>query len=184
MRMHLVRVRLFATAWLVAGLAAAGVALADGVTAGFPLAGTWTLQAADALHPDGSRTSDYGAAPKGLLMIDRQGHYSLQLFRTDRPRFAAGAKAKGSPGEYRGAVMGSSTHFGTIDLDARRHLLVFHIDGASFPNWEGQQQSRSFELHGDVLSYRVPPRPDGNVPISVWRRIEGEKVPGTIPGGG
>ncbi|MFC5437826.1 lipocalin-like domain-containing protein [Rhodanobacter umsongensis] len=176
MRMHPARVRLVATAWLVVGLAAATGALADGVTAAFPLAGTWTLEAADALHPDGSRTRDYGEAPKGLLMIDRRGHYSLQIFRADRPRFAAGAKAAGSPDEYRGAVMGASTHFGTIDLDARRHLLVFHIDGASFPNWEGQQQSRSFELHGDVLSYRVPPRQDGNVPISVWRRSEGAGV--------
>jgi hypothetical protein len=48
---------------------------------------------------------------------------------------------------------------------------VFHIEGASFPNWEGQQQRRSFELRGDTLSYRVPPRPDGNVPVSVWRRM-------------
>lgn len=174
MRKHLARVRLFAAAWLVAGLAWAAGAQAGGATAPFPLAGTWTLQAADALHPDGSRSSDYGAAPKGLLMIDRQGHYSLQIFRAERPRFAAGDKASGSPDEYRGAVMGSSTHYGTLELDARRHLLVFHIVGASFPNWEGQQQRRSFELEGDVLSYRVPPRPDGNVPISVWRRSEGD----------
>jgi hypothetical protein len=173
MRKHSAPVRLFATACLVTGLAAATGAFAGGATAPFPLAGTWTLQAADALHPDGSRTRDYGAAPKGLLMIDRQGHYSLQIFRAERPRFAAGDKAKGSPEEYRGAVMGSSTHYGTVELDASKHQLVFHIEGASFPNWEGQQQRRSFELHGDVLSYRVPPRPDGNVPISVWRRSGG-----------
>lgn len=174
MRMHPARVRLIAAAWLVAGLTSATGALAADDSARFPLAGTWTLQAADALHPDGSRTSDYGAAPKGLLMIDRQGHYSLQIFRAERPRFAADDKAKGSPEEYRGAVMGSSTHYGTIEIDAKQHQLVFHIDGASFPNWEGQQQRRSFELKGDMLSYRVPPRPDGNVPISVWRRVEGD----------
>jgi hypothetical protein len=33
-------------------------------------------------------------------------------------------------------------------------------------------QTRTFELHGDTLSYRVPPRPNGDVPISVWRRVE------------
>lgn len=161
--------RLIATALLMAGLAPAASALAGGVTGRFPLAGTWTLQAADVIHADGSRASDYGANPKGLLMIDGQGRYSLQIFRSDRPRFAAD-KAKGSPEEYRAAVMGSSTHYGTIQIDAKRHQLVFHIDGASFPNWEGQQQTRGFELHGDVLSYRVPPRPNGDVPISVWRR--------------
>lgn len=163
--------RLITTTLLVTGLAPASAGMAAGVSHRFPLAGTWTLQAADALHPDGSRSRDYGEAPKGLLMIDAQGHYSLQIFRSDRPRFAAGAKADGSADEYRAAVMGSSTHYGTLDIDATRHLLVFHIEGASFPNWEGQQQRRSFELRGDLLSYRVPARPNGDVPISVWRRI-------------
>lgn len=163
--------RLLATALLVAGLApAAGTTAAD-ATHDFPLAGTWTLQAADVLHPDGSRTSDYGANPKGRLMIDTQGRYSLQILRSERPRFAADTKAKGTTAEYRAAVMGSSTHYGTIKIDSKRHRLIFHIDGASFPNWEGQQQIRSFQVHGDVLSYRVPPRPNGDVPISVWRRI-------------
>jgi hypothetical protein len=26
-------------------------------------------------------------------------------------------------------------------------------------------------LHGDELRYRVPARPDGGIPISVWRRL-------------
>jgi len=135
------------------------------------LAGTWTLMAADVLHPDGSRSHDYGNAPKGLLMIDRMGHYSLQIFRADRARFANPDKAKASAQEYRAAVLGSSTHFGTIAVEPGRHQLVFHIEAASFPNWEGQQQSRAYELQGDTLSYRVPPRPNGDVPVSVWRRI-------------
>jgi Lipocalin-like domain len=108
-----------------------------------------------------------------FLLIDRAGHYSLQLYRADRPRFANPAKARASAQEYRAAVMGASTHYGTMAVDPARHQLVFQIEGASFPNWEGQQQSRAFELRGDTLSYRVPPRPDGNVPVSVWRRIGG-----------
>jgi hypothetical protein len=31
-------------------------------------------------------------------------------------------------------------------------------------------QVRSFTLKDDVLTWEVPPRPDGAVPISVWRR--------------
>lgn len=135
------------------------------------LAGTWTLAAADVLHTDGSRSSDYGAAPKGLLLIDKQGRYSLQIFKADRPHFSAGDKAKGSDAEYKAAVMGSSTHFGTIGVDPAHNELVFRIEGASFPNWEGQEQHRQYELKGDTLSYRVPPRPNGDVPVSVWRRV-------------
>ncbi|GAB3784589.1 lipocalin-like domain-containing protein [Dyella agri] len=165
--------RLAVVACLLPGLAWSSGATGADTRGDASLAGTWTLVAADVLHPDGSRSHDYGDAPKGLLLIDRMGHYALQIFRGDRPRFANPDKAKASAQEYRAAVMGASTHFGMITVEPDRHQMVFHIEGASFPNWEGQQQSRSFELHGDTLSYRVPPRPDGNVPVSVWRRIGG-----------
>ena len=173
MSLHRTFCRLAVVACLLPGLAwSSGARMAD-TRGNVSLAGTWTLVAADVLHPDGSRSHDFGDAPKGLLLIDRMGHYSLQIYRADRPRFANPDKAKASTQEYRAAVMGASTHYGTITVEPNRHKLVFHIEAASFPNWEGQQQTRTFELHGDTLSYRVPPRPNGDVPVSVWRRIGG-----------
>jgi hypothetical protein len=67
--------------------------------------------------------------------------------------------------------MGSSTHFGTISVDPVGGTLTFRIQNASFPNWEGKQQKRSYDLKGGELSYRVTPRPNGDVPISVWQRV-------------
>lgn len=135
------------------------------------LAGTWTLTAADRLKPDGSRARDYGQRPKGRLIIDAQGRYSLQIFDGDRPRIASGDKAKASPEELAGAVIGSSTHYGTVAIDPAAHVLVFRIEGASFANWEGTEQRRKYALTADSLSYQVPtPRPDGSIPISEWRR--------------
>jgi hypothetical protein len=171
MSLHRTLSRLALAACLLPGLAWSPGAAAAPTPGEVSLGGTWTLVAPDLLQPDGSRSHDYGDAPKGLLLIDRMGHYSLQLYRTDRPRFANPSKAKASAQEYRAAVMGSSTHYGTVVVEPGQHQLVFHIEGASFPNWEGQEQRRAYELHGDTLSYRVPPRPDGNVPVSVWRRV-------------
>lgn len=173
MRLQNTLSRLAALACLLPGLAWSSAGQATDNPNDLSLAGTWTLVAADVLHPDGSRSRDYGDAPKGLLLIDRKGHYSLQIYRADRPRFAHRDKAKGSAEEFRAATLGASTHFGTLAVQAAGHQLVFHIEGASFPNWEGQAQSRTFELQGDTLSYRVPPRPNGEVPISVWRRMGG-----------
>jgi lipocalin-like protein len=136
-----------------------------------PIAGTWRLGAAELLHADGTRTADYGASPKGLLIVDATGHYSLQIFRSERPRFASGDKVTGTVAEFEAAVKGSSTHFGTMSLDTATHVLTVNIEGASFPNQEGTQQKRRYELQGDELSYRVPPRPDGSTPITVWRRV-------------
>jgi hypothetical protein len=171
MALHRTLFRLAAIACLLPALAWSSGTRAADTQSDISLTGTWTLMAADVLHPDGSRSHDYGDAPKGLLLIDRAGRYSLQLYRAERPRFANPDKAKASAQEYRAAVMGASTHYGTLAVESGKHQLVFHIEGASFPNWEGQEQRRAFELRGDTLSYRVPPRPDGNVPISVWRRI-------------
>lgn len=156
------------SAVVLAGLLAGAPALADPAP---QLAGTWVLVAADVVHPNGAREHDYGAAPQGLLMIDPQGRYSLQIFKSERPKFASGDRAKGTPAEYEAAVLGTSTHFGTLTVDPAAHTLVFKIDAASFPNQDGTVQKRAYELTGDELSYRVAPRPNGDVPISVWRRV-------------
>ncbi|UGQ48414.1 lipocalin-like domain-containing protein [Massilia endophytica] len=137
----------------------------------FPLSGTWTLQAADQLLPDGSRAHDYGDAPRGLLIVDAEGRYSLQIFSSERKRFASSDKSQASAGEFQSAVMGSSTHFGAIAIDAAKGTLTFSIEGASFPNWEGTRQERPYTLKDDVLSYQVPVRANGRTPISVWRRL-------------
>ena len=153
-------------------LALASGALATAGHAAEPtLAGTWTLTAADRLGSDGARARDYGEHPKGRLIIDDQGRYSLQIFSGERLKVASGDKARATAEEYASAVMGSSTHYGTVAVDPVAHVLVFKIAGASFPNWEGSEQRRRYVLTADSLSYQVPtPRADGSVPISEWRR--------------
>jgi len=136
------------------------------------LQGTWVLVAADKILPGGERTQDYGKSPKGRLTIDAQGRYSLQIFKSERLAFASGEKANGSAAEYESAALGCSTHYGTIVADAEQHILTFKIEGASFPNWEGTSQKREYTLKDGVLSYRVPPRADGSIPVSVWKKVE------------
>lgn len=137
-----------------------------------PLRGTWALVAADKILPGGERVPDYGKSPKGRLMIDAQGRYSLQIFKSERAPFASGDKAHGSPDEFSSAVLGSSTHYGALDVDAKLGILIFRIEGASFPNWEGTVQKREYTLEGEVLTYRVPARPDGSIPLSAWRKLD------------
>lgn len=138
----------------------------------FPLHGTWSLVAADKILPGGELERDYGENPKGRLIVDPQGRYSLQILRSERLRFATDNKADGSADEFESAVIGSSTHYGTVTIDQRVGELVFSIEGSSFPNWEGTVQRRQYRLEREELSYRVPPRADGSIPISVWRRVD------------
>ncbi|MEV8518931.1 lipocalin-like domain-containing protein [Dyella marensis] len=133
--------------------------------------GSWTLDFADVQHADGTRAHDYGDAPKGLLQIDHQGHYSLFIFDRARPKFAGGDKGTATPEEIRAALMGTSSHYGTVEMDAAKGTLTFHIEGSTFPNWEGSTQVRAYVLSGDKLSYKVPPRPNGDIPLTGWKRM-------------
>lgn len=152
----------------------AGLAARDASAAGpaSPLRGTWALVAADKILPGGGVVRDYGERPKGRLIVDAAGRYSLQIFKSERLRFGTDSKADGSADEFKSAAMGSSTHYGTITIDDANGLLVFSIEGSSFPNWEGTVQKRHYQLDGGTLTYKVPPRPDGSVPVSVWRKLD------------
>lgn len=154
---------------MVAGMAARDAQVPTRV---FPLQGTWTLVAADKVLPDGETTRDYGENPKGRLVVDAKGRYSLQIFKSERLHFASDSKADGSVDELRSAVVGSSTHYGTMTIDERARMLVFSIEGSSFLNWEGTTQRRQYKLDGTELRYKVPPRADGSIPVSVWRRLD------------
>jgi hypothetical protein len=82
-------------------------------------------------------------------------------------------KSRGTPAEYEAAVLGMSSHIGHCAIDPVTHTLDFHIELASYPNWNGTEQKRQFTLTGDELSYQVPATAAGTaaIPISVWRRI-------------
>jgi hypothetical protein len=125
-------------------------------------------------HADGSRTTNYGEHPSGLMMVDSAGRYSIQIFRPGRPAFVSGVKVQGRPEEFRDAVLGSSTHFGHVRVDAAAHQLLFDVEASSFPNWEGKRQVRDYTYAGGVLSYAVPTSASGNgtVAYSVWRRVK------------
>ena len=136
------------------------------------LEGTWVVDSAYEVQADGTRTTNFGEHPAGLLTIDAQGRYNLQIFRVGRPVFVSGDKTRGTPEEYRAAVLGASTHFGKVTLDLAHHQLIFDVQAASFPNWEGKRQVRDFTFKDGLLSYAVPASASGNgtIAYSVWRR--------------
>ena len=132
--------------------------------------GTWTLAFADVLHPDGTRESDYGEHPKGMMHVDSAGRYAIFIFNGSRPFFSSGEKKTGTDAEIKAAFFGTSSHYGTVTVDATAHTLDFRIEGSTYPNWEGTTQRRRFEVDGNTLSYRVAPRPNGDVPLTGWKR--------------
>jgi hypothetical protein len=138
------------------------------------LQGTWTMVSAYEIHPDGTRTTNYGEHPDGLFMVDATGRYSIQIFKIGRAPFASGDKAHGTPDEYKDASVGISTHIGKVSIDTAHQQLIFDVEGASFPNWEGKRQVRDFMFKDGILSYAVPASASssGIIAYSVWKRVD------------
>ena len=144
------------------------------------LAGTWTLVSVDnilAPNEAGSeRIQPYGDHPDGILMIDARGRYALHIFRAARAKFATGDKARGTAEENLATVRGTNSHFGRLVVDHvadTAGTVTFHIEHASFPNWEGIEQRRQFTLDGDRLRYTVNTTTTGGTEVGevTWRRL-------------
>jgi len=156
------------TTLLLALLATAPLA---GIAQPPSIVGTWALAGAEKLLPDGTRIADYGPNPHGLVIFTANGYYSVQIYRAERLKFSSGDKLKGTPAEYRDASLSTSVHFGRYSLNAANHTITFRIDRSSFPNQDDTTQVRPYEMKGDELSWKVAPRPDGSVPITILRRV-------------
>ncbi len=137
-----------------------------------PFVGTWKLIAADKLLPDGTRVADYGTQPHGMAIFTADGNFMVEIFRDVRVKFAGNDRAKGTLEEYKDASLSASCSFGTYSVDPASSKVTIKIDRATFPNNDDTTQVRSYELNGDTLSWKVPARPDGSIPITVLRRID------------
>ncbi|HEX3079723.1 MAG TPA: lipocalin-like domain-containing protein, partial [Puia sp.] len=61
------------------------------------LVGSWRLIAANKILPDGSEVADYGTDPRGIAIFTADGHYVIEIFRSEHVKFASGDRAKGTP---------------------------------------------------------------------------------------
>ncbi|MBK8640265.1 MAG: lipocalin-like domain-containing protein [Chromatiaceae bacterium] len=107
------------------------------------LVGTWTL-VSTANEQGGTKTDTFGPNPKGILMVNGNGHYVITIAHADLPKMASNNRTTATPAENKAIVGGSLTHFGTISVNAADKTLTFKIETATFPNWEGTEQKRPF----------------------------------------
>jgi hypothetical protein len=158
---------------IAAALLMIGASAMANETQPLSLEGTWIMTSAYEILADGTRTTNYGERPNGLMMVDKVGRYSIQIFRPNRPKFASGDKRRGTPEEYREAVLGASTNAGRVVVDPVNGKLIFKIETAVYPNWEGTEQVRNYTFKDDTLTYSVPASASGNgtVAYSIWQRV-------------
>jgi hypothetical protein len=135
------------------------------------LVGTWMLVSAYADREDGSKLDEFGPHPTGILMFDGDGRLYLQVMRSDLPKFASNNRQEGTADENKAIVQGSICYFGTYTIDEAAKTLIFHLEGCSFPNWNGTEQKRSFTLTGDELTW-TGVGSSGRPIHTVWKRAK------------
>src|SRR5688572_13306457 len=138
------------------------------------LVGAWRLVTFEFRKTDGNVMYPYGEKAQGSLIYTESGRYSAQLMRSDRPRFAVGDQLKGTPEEIQANYKGSISYFGIYHVDVESGFIIHHVESSIFPNMEGTDQKRFFELSEDRLQLTTPPiNLDGEraVGVLLWERV-------------
>jgi hypothetical protein len=96
------------------------------------LAGTWLLVSNVNVAPDGTKRQPFGDSPKGVLILQSDGHYAAMFIRPGRPKFKANNRLQGTPEELKAAWDGALAHFGTwsvVEADTARRGLPLPKSG-------------------------------------------------------
>ena len=136
------------------------------------LVGLWTPVSVITTTLDGKKVQAFGSDPQGLLMFDAHGRYSLQICRAGRAKFASNSRDKGTAEENQASVQGCNPHWGKYSVNEKERAIVFKIEHAMYPNWEGTEQTRPFTITGDELKYIIPTASIGGTAELVWRRAK------------
>jgi hypothetical protein len=106
------------------------------------IVGSWNFVVAEVTAPDGKKSFPFGETPKGILIFTADGHFAQIHIASDVPRIASNNRLTGTPEEYAGIMRRSLSVFGTYTIDEANKTVTYNIVSASFPNWEGEAQTR------------------------------------------
>ena len=91
-------------------------AFAQGKSFKEQVVGTWTLASNVGMRPDGSRYDPIGPNPRGVFMLDANGHFAITILGELR-KFASNNRLESTPDESKSVVQGSIAYFGTYTVN-------------------------------------------------------------------
>jgi lipocalin-like protein len=136
--------------------------------------GAWKLISFEFRKDDGESIYPFGERALGSIIYTEAGRYSAQLMRVDRPRFVVPDQMRGTAEEIEASYRGCISYFGSYEVDSENSFIIHRVEGSLFPNMEGSNQIRIFELSGDHMQLTTPPfKLDGEQAIGIlqWKRI-------------
>jgi Lipocalin-like domain len=154
-------------ATLIYGIAWVGTAIAETAK---DFVGTWTLVSATT-EQGGNKSDTFGPNAKGVLVFDNNGRYVITFIGSNLPKFASNNRAAGTAEENKAVVVGSLAHFGTYTVNEADKGFTFHVENATFPNWDNTELKRPFVMTGDELKYTATASAGGTATV-IWKRAK------------
>ena len=137
------------------------------------LVGVWRLVSSEFRTSSGGVVYPLGEDARGQAIFTETGYMSGQLMRQDRPEFASGSQASGTPEEIAAAFQGYIAYYGSCEIDVEKQTLTTHVEGSLYPNWVGGLQMRFYQIHDQQLTLKTPPITVGEEEVTgvlVWER--------------
>ena len=130
-----------------------------------------TLLAWEQKKGDGTKVERYGTSPNGIAFFDAGGRYIITVMRSDRAKYASNALWQGTAEENKETADGTTTYFGTYSISETDSSIAIHIEGSSFPNWNGTDQKCFVTITEEHLTLTVRPA-GGDVVDVIWKRAK------------
>jgi hypothetical protein len=135
------------------------------------LVGTWVVVSWEQKKNDGTTLRQFGANPTGMAIFDTGGRYIITVMRSDRAKYTSNALWQGTAEENKATADGTQTYFGTYEVNEADRSIAIHVEGSSFPNWNGANQKRFVAITGDQLTLTIRP-PSGETVDVIWKRAK------------
>jgi hypothetical protein len=108
-----------------------------------------------------------------MFILSPSGHFSWQVFRSDRPLFASKNRLTPTSDEVMASNGGSLAYFGTYLIDEAEKMITFRTIASTFPNAEGEVIKRVItKLTPDELVYANPSTTLGQSINAVFKRAK------------
>jgi hypothetical protein len=137
------------------------------------LVGSWILVSSDTTPPTGAKRQDFGATPKGILILDAGGRYALVQGQINRPKFkdTNNLRLGASDTEFAAAARPFAANFGTWSVNEADKTLIRKYEIALIPNNDSLESKASVSLSGDELKLATT-SPAGVKSDTVYRRAK------------
>ena len=109
------------------------------------IVGTWDFVVAEITAADGKKSFPFGETPKGVLIFTPDGRFSQIHVASDVPKIASGNRLTGTAEENAAILHRSLALFGSYTVDEEMKTVTFHIVSSTFPNWQGEAQTRTID---------------------------------------